>query len=270
MSKLGEFVGQVVGRLYEPEEFVGINGEPLLSIGDDPDVIGVSDNGNTATVRRVEAARGLWAEGRAADYERRGEHWVDLASQQLYTQVPGAPLFALDRNEAEIAVFFVDDASDQIVFLQRTAATVAELERGEAEQVERAAEAERKQDAFRAGRPQSQIAASEHFGAAYGLSLRDAAARILDVRGTISRDRFGGLAITIPSELVAPGDDMLVRGMQEKNWRVDLVRAAAVLAHGERVVLAALADEADDARKTRPRLDARLPDKPLTITGGVA
>jgi hypothetical protein len=224
--------------------------------------LGTVGSGRVASEANLALARRFFLEARADDFEWLSEREVvDRGSGAVLELVLADPL--LGGDPASMADVFFAAANGEIAFLRSTGTTVADRERAAAAQADQVAriEAER---AKRLGRErQVGIPLSVVYGERLQLTLRQAAARIVDAGGEIRRGALGELQITVPEKL---GDEMLV---ERARW-VEVGVAADVLARAPRVVLQAIADvEADGSRRPRSLVE-RLPDAEVGFGGGIA
>jgi hypothetical protein len=100
------------------------------------------------------------------------------------------------------------------------------------------------------------------YGERLQMTVREAAAKILDAGGEISRGHRGELHITVPERLTD-------QPLAERDAWAQVGVAADLLSRVPRVVLDALADmEADNSKRLRSLLQ-RLPDAEPVFGGGV-
>jgi hypothetical protein len=241
---------------------LGVMGDTRIIPGGELGSVGTVFVGRVANEATLRAARRHWLEASPDDFAVLADGgWVDKGSGQVYELLQSDPLFA--PNPHELASLFTV-VGERIIFLRKKeGVTLETLARDRAEQardVEKAAEQERR---FREKQPKAPVTMAQVYGDRFAISLRRAAELVLDAGGTIERDEWGGIRVSLPTLLV--GEPLL-----EQDARKPLLEAAEVLSAGRRVVVAVL-DDAEGARsRKKPRLDERLPDKPVTIGGGVA
>lgn len=225
--------------------------------------VGTLMHGRSASEANLRQCRKLWPEARAEDFGALPDRdsVFDRATGLVFEVMRADPMFAEDSREA-CDTFFV--ANGTIVFLRRVGdLTVDDLERAKVEQQRRAEQAAEQGRRFRERQPKQPIMLADAYpGDRYQVTLAEAARRILDAGGSIERGEHGELRVLVPALLA--GEPML-----EKDARQPLIAAAEVLVTAHRVVLAEI-DKADSERAARKtRLDERLPDKPVTLGGGV-
>jgi hypothetical protein len=226
--------------------------------------VGVITEGRPSTEENLAGARRFLLEASREDFEWRGaREVVDRASGQVYEVLGSDPL--ADANPAAgCDLFFVDGAL--IRFLRRTGVTVDELERARAEQERRAAEAEEAARKRRAREKQIPLALADLYpGDRYEVTVRAAAARLLELGGQLVVGPYGELQVTVPAKIVAGGLEVAIL---EQEARREAAHLAEVLATGWRVVLAGLA-EVEAAGGKKSLVDV-LPDRRVSIGGGVA
>jgi hypothetical protein len=92
---------------------------------------------------------------------------------------------------------------------------------------------------------------------AFEMTVRSAAAAILDAGGKIDRGGYGDVRVQVPARVT-------FEPLSEAAARRELVAAAAVLVHAERAVIYTI-----EHGNEKLRLDERLPDKRVSADGGV-
>jgi hypothetical protein len=246
-SELGLISGQRIEVPDAPKGFVG-------------NVV----SGRRATAEDVKACLRFWLEARSEDFEWRDRSSVvDRATGAIYEVLLSDPLLSPDPGEhADLFMQY----EGQIVYLRATNVTVDELERARAEQEKRAVEAEEAARKRRSREKQVPVRLSDLYpGDRYEVTLRHAAARLLDVGAQITVGPYGEVAVTLPASIIGGG---VPNAILEQEARREAAHLAEVLVTGWRVVIAALAEhDADGGKKSLPE---RLPDLPVSIGGGAA
>jgi hypothetical protein len=243
---------------------IGTIGGRRVGEGGAPGSVGTLMSGRSANDHNLRQARKVWPEADARDFADLpdGSGWYDRATGQAYELLGSDPMFSEHGREL-CDVFTV--ASGRILFLRkRDGVTLDTVERSLVEQARRAEQAADQGRRFRERQPKRPVLLSDAYpGDRYAITLRDAARLVLDAAGTIERGDHGELRVLVPALLA--GEPML-----EKDARQPLIAASEVLVTAYRVVLAEI-DRADGDRGARKqRLDERLPDRQVTLGGGVA
>jgi hypothetical protein len=225
--------------------------------------VGSLMSGRSASDANVRQAAKVWPQADVRGFSDLpdGSGWYDRATGQAYEVLGSDPMFS-ERPDELCDLFTV--ASGRMLFLRkREGVTLQTIERGlvaQAREAEQAAEQGRR---FRERQPKLPVLLSDAYpGDRYSITLRDAARLVLDAGGAIERGDHGELRVLVPSLLT--GDPML-----ERDARQPLIAAGEVLVTAHRVVLAEI-DRADGDRSARKqRLDERLPDRQVSLGGGV-
>lgn len=247
----------------DPTIFVdgqGTIGGRQVGWGQPTDLVGSFTAGRPATAANVAACARFLPQAAAEDFDVLADGGrSDKASGLIYDRVAGDPLLAPDP--AALASLFLI-AGDAIVFLRPRGVTLADLER-EAEQAARERERVEAEHAKFLGRQkQTPFRVSEVAGERVAITVREAARRLLDAGGAISRGPVGELVLSAPGRLTG---DMATEAMA----RQELAACAQVLDASRATVLAALEDAESDRSKVPRRLDERLPDREAAVGGGV-
>jgi hypothetical protein len=248
IAGMGTISGRRVSGEPQPEGYVG----SFLS-------------GRSATGENLRAARNWFVEIPAQDFEwlDGGREVADRGSGLVYEVLISDPLLADDPRESGVTAFFVN--GDRLEFLRSTGTTVADRERAVQAQAERVAVAEEERVRQLAKAKQTSIPLSVMYGERMQMSVREAAAKILEAGGQVGANEIGGvrgLRITVPEKL---NTEPL---MERMAW-AEVAVAAEVLTSCARVVLAALDEVAADGSKRPRTLLERLPDRQVCF-GGVA
>ena len=247
---------------YEPPEihvYGGkITGRRVGKAAPDDSRIGTFYTGRPATEENLKAARRFFMEADSADVKFLNQREVvDRASGTIYQVQTSDPL--LSENPAgRCDMFFA--AHERLWFLVSTGETTAQRDVAAAKRAKIEAQAAEERAKRRAKEKQIAVPLSVVYGERFQVTVREAAARVLDAGGRIERGEFEGtLRITHPERIT--GDPMSERGALTA-----FATAAEVLSCVPRLVLAALADA--DPKQPRSLL-ALLPAREPALGGGV-
>jgi hypothetical protein len=247
---------------YEPPEihvYGGtITGRKFGKAAPDDGRIGTFYQGRPATEANLKGARRWFPEANSADFKVLSKReLVDRASGTIYRVLTSDPL--LSENPAGMCdMFFV--AYEQIWWLRSTGETTAQRDVAAAKRAKLEAQAAEERAKRRAKEKQIAVPLSVLGGERLQLTVREAAARILDAGGRIERGEVEGtLRITHPERITG-------EPFSERAALTAFATAAEVLSCVPRVVLAALADA--DPKQPRSLL-ALLPAREPALGGGV-
>ena len=213
-------------------------GERVASGEQSPSVV-FFDGRVRASKTNLQAARRLWLEAVAGDFDRVNGHYVDRASGTLYRRKQGDPLLG---DAGAVSVFYVQDDPDGgvIVCLEPAGGTLHELERqvaqadaDQAQAEESAAEGRRKR--FERA-PKRMITLADLEGRELP-TVRGAAMTIEEFGGRITH-RHGRLIVEVPENLSEPTS--WDRAIEEQLLRARAVDATVVLLAAQETVIAEL------------------------------
>jgi hypothetical protein len=245
--------GQIVGG--------GISGR-MVRAGGEAGSIGVVRQGRSSSEPNVRLAARFWPRAMASEFQVLDNGlWRSRSSDLLFEPIASDPLFTVDSPDAraeDLASCFVA-TENGIVFLRMTGQTLQAVEQAEAASAAATAKEQQALAKRRLKEELTAISAAEVHAVtpAFSMTLRSAAAAILDSGGKIDRGTFGEVRVQVPARLTFDP-------LSEAGARRELAAAAAVLVHADRAVIYALEHGSE-----KLRLDERLDDRLVSAGGGV-
>jgi hypothetical protein len=242
----------------------------LVDPGDDLPNVGVMWGGRPASKGNVRLARKFFAEVDAKDLGSFEGYLVDRGSGCLFKPCLNDPLLATSPGDEPVSFF--SQVNGVLVFAERShsPSTLEELEEARRAEAERVAAEEEATRGWREKQPPVVVAMSDvHPNGRFELTLREAARRLLEAGGEISRGPYGEVKVEVPSRLVRP-DGAGMSAVLEVELRRDLVACAEVVTAGAKVIAATLDEvEAANGRAKKPKDFVELvPDRKVSLGGG--
>jgi hypothetical protein len=194
------------------------------------------------------------------------DHYFARPDGELLVELQGDPLLADRPDEVAVEAWFVDNAG-RARFLGRPAAgarTTQDLDAIQAEAQRRAEADDKARDKWLRNQPQRPLTLNDLDGGARP-TLRTAVRTLIEHGGQVKLGAHGEVECTVPELFIWNRDDNIMVGAEEQAAVEACAQAAELIVRAAPVVTEALRS----IKRGQSLIDA-VPDRPVTLAGGVA